>query len=190
MPNGTVWFARPNTYPTNVAGCSHAPGRPNLNGFISVFRAESLDAALDGKIEQLPMTYELAGAATRVGKLSPTGNSTICFNWEDLNLWVDKRGHLHTFHHGTIVMLESIDRLQPALLKGILLSQLGRAARPTCQRPAAATRGATVLVRHAAGTPSLSSAPSRSLLSLPLLTVISFAQRPALVHLAIRDLRR
>ena len=102
MPNGTVWFARPNTYPTNVRNCSHAPGRPNLNGFISVFRAESLDAALDGKIEQLPMTYELAGAATRVGKLSPTGNSTICFNWEDLNLWVDKRGHLHTFHHGTI----------------------------------------------------------------------------------------
>eukprot|EP01051_Picozoa_sp_SAG22_P006772 SAG22_NODE_455_length_10287_cov_1276.978406_1_plen_294_part_00 len=99
MSNGTVWFARPSTYFTNVANCSHAPGRPNLNGFISVLRAESLDAALEGNLEQMPITYELAGAATRVGKLSPTGNSSICFNWEDLNLWIDKRGHLHSFHH-------------------------------------------------------------------------------------------
>jgi hypothetical protein len=36
------------------------PG-PGRNGFLKVYRAETLDDGLAGKWKQMPMTYELAG---------------------------------------------------------------------------------------------------------------------------------
>jgi hypothetical protein len=97
--NGTLWISLPTGYHSNDPTCTPTPGAAPSNGFFSVVRAETLEDGLAGKWEALPMTYELAGAPEPAGKLTPEGNSTICFHWEDQTLWVDQRGHLHSFHH-------------------------------------------------------------------------------------------
>ena len=53
--------------------------------------AKNIDEALAGHFTPMPIRTRLAGT-------SDGYNSTaaICFNWEDQNLWIDKRGNFHT----------------------------------------------------------------------------------------------
>ena len=57
-------------------------------------RAESLEAGLAGKWEQLPLSYILAGTNETFGS-----ESEICVNWEGQTVWVDRRGHFHALMH-------------------------------------------------------------------------------------------
>ena len=86
MANGTLWISLPATFHSSVkcTGCAPGQGGPGCvsrNGFFRVVRAETLAEGLAGKFENMPMTYELAGAKPRQGKLTPDSNSSICFNW-------------------------------------------------------------------------------------------------------------
>jgi hypothetical protein len=83
LPNGTLFVACPWGAKVNLPDCPE-------NAFLTVSRAESLDAALAGNYTQLPLSIAPAGSP------APT---PLCVNWEDQNLWLDNDGHFHTLMH-------------------------------------------------------------------------------------------
>jgi hypothetical protein len=93
-PNGTLYVLAPGGQPQTSAAkprCN-APAGSCALGRMS--RAESLEAAIAGKWEQLPPQYVLAGTDQ-----SFSSECDLCFNWEDQTIWTDKRGNFHTIAH-------------------------------------------------------------------------------------------
>ena len=82
-PAGALYVACPWSGRVPIPNCD------GHNNFLTVFKAKSLDAGLAGAWEQLPLSYSLAG----------TNTSSICFNWEDQNIWMDRQGNFHTLMH-------------------------------------------------------------------------------------------
>ena len=81
-PNGSVVVACPWGGKSNDPACTQA-------AFLTVSTAPHLDAALAGNWTHLPLTYLPAGSAS----------GTVCMNWEDQNIWVDRQGYFHTIMH-------------------------------------------------------------------------------------------
>ena len=81
--SAAVYFACPAGHHVTNTHCN------NQNAFLSMSRAANLSEAMAGKTTSMPVTFVLAG----------TNDSNICFNWEDQNVWIDKRGNFHTLMH-------------------------------------------------------------------------------------------
>ena len=84
-PDGKLYYACP------AGGTTSAPNCNNQNAFLHMSVAKNIDDALAGHFESMPVRTKLAGTDDPYS--SP---ATICFNWEDQNLWIDKRGNFHT----------------------------------------------------------------------------------------------
>ena len=87
-PDGSLYMACPSGGPTTATKCN------GLNAFLHMSKAASIADAIAGKYETLQVKVALAG--TDQAFVSPPA---ICFNWEDQNLWIDKRGNFHTLMH-------------------------------------------------------------------------------------------
>ena len=85
-PNGTFFMACPWGGRTALERCNRH------NAALSLHRADSLAAGMACQWHSYNMTYWLAGAAGTPG-------DQLCFNWEDQNLWVDRRGNFHSLMH-------------------------------------------------------------------------------------------
>ena len=57
------------------------------SAFITISRAANLSEAVAGRYTKMPVRTRLAGTSDPY-KSTPS----FCFNWEDQNFWVDKRG--------------------------------------------------------------------------------------------------
>lgn len=75
-------------------GHSTAPNCKGENAFLTMSHAKSVADALAGRFTHMPVRTKLAGTADNFSSVP-----TICFNWEDQNLWIDKRGNFHTLMH-------------------------------------------------------------------------------------------
>lgn len=84
-PNGKLYYACPS------GGSTQAPNCNKQNAFLHMSVAQNISDALAGHFESMPVRTRLAGTDDVYS--SP---ATICFNWEDQNLWIDKRGNFHT----------------------------------------------------------------------------------------------
>jgi len=87
-PNGTLYMACPS------GGTTTAPNCNNKNAFLHMSKAASMADAMAGRYEAMEVKVALGG--TGEDFVSPPA---ICFNWEDQNLWIDKRGNFHTLMH-------------------------------------------------------------------------------------------
>ena len=87
LSNGTLFVACPWGGKSTVPDC----GSPSQNAFLTVSRAESLDAALAGEYTHLAMTMAPAG--------SSAPSEPLCVNWEDQTLFIDRDGHFHAVMH-------------------------------------------------------------------------------------------
>ena len=61
------------------------------NAFLTMSMAESFAEAQAGHYTGMPVSYVLGGTGQQFGNCSE-----LCFNWEDQNIWIDKRGNFHT----------------------------------------------------------------------------------------------
>jgi len=66
----------------------------NQNAFLHMQVAESFAEAQAGHYKSMPVSYVLGGTEQQFGNCSE-----LCFNWEDQNIWIDKRGNFHTLFH-------------------------------------------------------------------------------------------
>jgi hypothetical protein len=90
--NNSVYFAPGgHAMPLSASTKAHCYGQ---NAFLNVFRSASLETAMAGQWDALPLSYVLAGTNESFGT-----ESQICFNWEDTTVWADKRGNFHSLAH-------------------------------------------------------------------------------------------
>ena len=72
-------------------GGTSAPNCNKQNAFLHMSVANNIDEALAGHFTPMPIRTRLAGTSDEY-----SSTAAICFNWEDQNLWIDKRGNFHT----------------------------------------------------------------------------------------------
>eukprot|EP00040_Diaphanoeca_grandis_P012962 m.65577 g.65577 ORF g.65577 m.65577 type:complete len:429 (-) comp23576_c0_seq1:171-1457(-) len=87
-PNGSLFMACPSGGKTTAPNCN------GENAFLRLLTADTMADALAGRSRSLPMRTALAGAGEPFSTIP-----TFCFNWEDQNLWIDKRGNFHALMH-------------------------------------------------------------------------------------------